>query len=522
VRGGTSTPGRGGPHGSERGVDAGPDLGQLPPGTRVALALIDAAGRCLLVDPPGAPESLGDEAPPSPSHGPTTLPGRPLDAAAAALAGRLWGRDGPEDAARAAVLAVLAEDAGLLLTSTELLAVPTASATELEDAAGATGRRPDASRLIDLGIWSDPPHAATPGATWLFVLPVPEAAVHAAPRRAARARRPGAVLADWAARRALLPPLELEVLRSLDVGLEGAARRLQNALSVAALGAPLVELVAGLRQLPLRTPTLPPARHTNAYLIGDERLWIVDPAPYDADEREVLLETALDLRRRGARIDGVVLTHHHRDHFGAASWLGDALAIPVRGHARTAELLAGQCAVRGDLDEGDVLDLGLDRTGLPFRLSLRFTPGHAPGHLVLVDERPELRAMVVGDMVAATGTIVIDPPEGDMARYLSELRRLAAESPDVLLAAHGLPIVGGVAKLEAYVAHRLGREARVDAALRRHRGAAAPEDLLPDAYEDTPLKLYPLAARSCLAHLEKLVTDGRAERRGARFVPRTG
>lgn len=46
---------------------------------------------------------------------------------------------------------------------------------------------------------------------------------------------------------------------------------------------------------------------------------------------------------------------------------------------------------------------------------------------------------------------------------------------------------------------------------------ATPADLLPRAHDDTPLFLYPLAARSCLAHLLKLVSDGRAQQQGDRF-----
>ena len=124
--------------------------------------------------------------------------------------------------------------------------------------------------------------------------------------------------------------------------------------------------------------------------------------------------------------------------------------------------------------------------------------------------------MVVGDMVAAIGTIIVDPPQGDMATYIAQLRRLRALPEAVLVPAHGPPIAHGHAKLDAYVAHRLMREEKVFAALTR-AGEARPEDLLPDAYDDTPPGLYPFAARACLAHLEKLVVDGRAVERGGRF-----
>ena len=268
---------------------------------------------------------------------------------------------------------------------------------------------------------------------------------------------------------------------------------------------------SGILQLPLQTPTLPPAEHTNAYFLGHERRIVVDAAPYDEDERARLLVEC----RAGAPVSMLFLTHHHSDHMGAASWLAEELGVPIAGHEITRDLLSGFVDVTVLYDEGDTIDLGLDAEGRPLSLEVLFTPGHAPGHLCLRDRRA--RTMVVGDMVASIGTIIIDPPEGDMARYLEELARLRDLGPHTLLPAHGRPIEDGVAKFGEYIAHRLAREAKVVAALEGQR-EATPEALLPVAYAGTPEFLFPLAARSCLAHLEKLVKDGRAIERGGRFT----
>jgi glyoxylase-like metal-dependent hydrolase (beta-lactamase superfamily II) len=114
-------------------------------------------------------------------------------------------------------------------------------------------------------------------------------------------------------------------------------------------------------------------------------------------------------------------------------------------------------------------------------------------------------------MVAGIGTILIDPSEGEMAEYLASLQRLLARPAAALLPAHGPAIPDGPAKLREYLAHRLMREARVAAAL-----SGAPQslrELLPRAYGDTPTFLWPLAERSLLAHLVKLVRDGKAVER---------
>jgi glyoxylase-like metal-dependent hydrolase (beta-lactamase superfamily II) len=146
------------------------------------------------------------------------------------------------------------------------------------------------------------------------------------------------------------------------------------------------------------------------------------------------------------------------------------------------------------------------------------TPGHAPGHLCFFDEGAG--ALVAGDMVASIGTIVVEPDDGgDMIEYLASLEKLRALGAKSLLPAHGPPIVGADAvdaKLSFYIAHRLEREGRVLAALSDIPQTI--EELTPPAYPDVPPTIYPLAARSLLAHLLKLEREGRAARDGDRWV----
>lgn len=284
-----------------------------------------------------------------------------------------------------------------------------------------------------------------------------------------------------------------------------------------ALAERLVIARPGIKQLPLLTPTLPPAEHTNAYLVGHERLLLVDPATYDEGERALLAEMVETAVASGAKLEAVVLTHHHADHMGSAAWVRARFGVPVWGHEITGELLRDQVPLDRHLFEGDALPLGADESGSEFTPLVLFTPGHAPGHIVLVDRRGEQEALLAGDMVAAVGSIIIDPSDGDMARYIAELRRLAARRPGLVFPAHGPPIEAGTAKLEAYVAHRLWREQKVLDALVARGTESSPEDLVPAAYDDTPAALHPLAARACLAHLQKLASEGQIRRSGARF-----
>lgn len=250
----------------------------------------------------------------------------------------------------------------------------------------------------------------------------------------------------------------------------------------------------------MRTPTLPPATHTNVYVAGDGEsgLVVIDPAsPYPEEQ------AALDgyLAGLAGRVIAVLLTHHHVDHVSGAQHVSDRLGVPILAHPRTAELLAGRIRVDRTLVEGDQVP-GLDG------LRVLHTPGHAEGHVCLLEESTAM--LVAGDMVASIGTIVIDPApgEGDMRIYLEQLARLRALRPSLLLPSHGEPVTDPDGLLAFYIKHRLEREGRVVAALAQ--GAGPVEQLVPLAYADVPPAIHPLAARSLLSHLLKLQSEGRA------------
>jgi endoribonuclease LACTB2 len=264
--------------------------------------------------------------------------------------------------------------------------------------------------------------------------------------------------------------------------------------------AELLPVAPGIRVLALRTPTLPPAAHTNTYVVGPDRgpQLVVDPgSPYG--DQQAVLDAAISAEAAAGRPLGMVaLTHHHGDHVGGAAALAARWGVPIAAHAATARRLAGRVTVTRELGADERLD--------DFAVGCLHTPGHADGHLCFVHGD----AMIAGDMVAGIGWILIDPREGDMADYLASLHRMLARGTKQLLPAHGPMITDGPTKLREYVAHRIAREDRVVAALAAHTGATI-DELLPEAYADTPRPLWPLAARSLRAHLDKLVREGRAE-----------
>jgi hypothetical protein len=79
--------------------------------------------------------------------------------------------------------------------------------------------------------------------------------------------------------------------------------------------------------------------------------------------------------------------------------------------------------------------------------------------------------------------------------------------PDrVLWPTHGAPVTEPGPYLEAFLAHRLDREAQVLAAVRGGRAEVA--EMVALLYADVREELHKPAGRSVLAHLVKLVADG--------------
>ncbi len=273
-----------------------------------------------------------------------------------------------------------------------------------------------------------------------------------------------------------------------------------------------IDIAPGVQAFATRTPTLPPATHTNSYALGSRDVMLVEPATPYADEQESWIEWARGLRASGRTLVAIFLTHHHPDHVGGSEIFARELGLPVWAHRMTADRVP-HLRVERWLDDGETVVLD---GPAPQRWNVLHTPGHAPGHLCL--HEPALGYLVAGDMVASVGTILIEPTDGDMSAYLLSLERLRRLGARSALPAHGAPIEDPDALLERYLAHRRMRETKIVHALDQcGRAGATAEDLVPAVYDDTPSALWGLARLSVDAHLVKLVREGLVSAKGLRY-----
>jgi len=375
------------------------------------------------------------------------------------------------------------------------------------------GLRLDTSSLVPAGLWITPPFFPVRFYTRFFLLHCPQGAVPQVRAEEAEEGRwvlPGEALRLWEEGEALLHPPNLHIMRCL-AGFRSPKQlryELENPPFCTGHIAQHPEYQRGVLVLPLKSNTLPPAKHTNTYVLGTGELWVVDPGFCDEAGRAQCLRTLSELKAMGKTPKGIFLTHQHVDHVEGAHWLKQQTGLPVACHALTARHLG--FAAERLLEDGETLVL---EGPMPMHWEVLHTPGHAAGHLCLWERRRGI--LIAGDMVAGQGTISIVPPEGDMAEYVSQLERLLRLGPRVLHPAHGLCIVDAKAKLESYLRHRAARQRQLLALLRQ--GVQEEEALCEGIYGALDQETQTLARGSVQALLCKLQKEGQVACGGGRW-----
>src|SRR5437660_71233 len=376
------------------------------------------------------------------------------------------------------------------------------------------GLQLDADHFTFVGRWVTPPFAPRRFDTWFFLANCP---AKQEPRVTEDSElQSGEWIAardgydQWARSEIIMVPPVLHALKSLAGGFA-------NDLVERFLSVPEAHREPNRRMefhpnyicFPVRTPTRPPATHTNCYLIHTSReILVVDPGSPDEDEQAALAACIDELIRDGRSVREIVLTHVHPDHVAGVSALQNHLATQhqqiarVAAHRLTAESAKGQFPVDRFIEDDELIALD----GEPLiQLRALFTPGHARGHLCFYDGRTG--ALLSGDNIVGYGSVLIDPLDGDMRDYLNSLERMRRlPNLSVLFGGHGPPVANPYEKIDEYITHRRQREELILSAVRE--GASTPKEIVARAYVDVTPKAHAMAERAVLAHLQKLEADG--------------
>lgn len=292
-----------------------------------------------------------------------------------------------------------------------------------------------------------------------------------------------------------------------------------------------VVVADGIERVVADNPNMFTAWGTGTYIVGDRDVAVIDPGP-DLESHVDALLAAL----RGRRVTHVLVTHTHADHSPATAALVRATGARTYGFGphpvgpaeqgdRTPGgegVVGGDHAAAGGIDpdllretgDGDfvpdvVVADGDVIVGAGFRFECLHTPGHISNHVCYAERERDV--LFPGDHVMGWSTTVVSPPDGDMADYVANLRRLLQRSSDgvdsTYLPTHGPPITDPGPYVAELLEHRLERDRQIMGLL--DDGDRTVEELVEVMYADVPMELHLPAARSVLAHLIALQRSGR-------------
>jgi len=266
-----------------------------------------------------------------------------------------------------------------------------------------------------------------------------------------------------------------------------------------------------VRRVTANNPSPFTYKGTGTYIVGRGEVAVIDPGPLDR-----MHLAALQRALAGERIAHILITHTHNDHSPLARALKERLGGRTFGYGPHG---SGKALEGVIVEEGGDMEFAPDVAvkdgalvvGQGYTFECVYTPGHTSNHMCYALR--EEKALFTGDHVMGWSTTVIVPPDGDMRAYMASLHKLAAREDRALLPTHGPPITDPKPFLAALIAHREEREAQIIECLQD--GIARIPDMVARIYADVDPRLHPAAALSVLAHLLKLISEGRVVSEGA-------
>jgi len=259
-----------------------------------------------------------------------------------------------------------------------------------------------------------------------------------------------------------------------------------------------------VRRITAPNPSVMTGPGTNCFLVGNEEVAVIDPG----------IDDPAHLKRIAAAGDGkirwILVTHAHPDHSPGANYLKDLTGAEILGYPEK-QKINRDVSFNPDryIQEGYLIQSD------EFIIRCLHTPGHASDHICFLLEQEKM--LFAGDHVMDGVTVVITPPDGNMADYLDSLQRLVSEEIDVVAPAHGRINQNPKEKFQEIIEHRLEREGKIIESMQQ-LGPATIRQIVSVAYTDVPQFLHEMAGNSVLAHLLKMKGEGRADGQGKESI----
>lgn len=282
-----------------------------------------------------------------------------------------------------------------------------------------------------------------------------------------------------------------------------------------------VELAPGLARITAPNASAYTFTGTNTFILGHERLALVDPGPEDESHFG-----AIDEALAGRRLATILLTHTHRDHSASAAKLARRYDVPIwfGGQHRLSRPLRRfeLNPIRKSCDwdlvpdrtlvDGDVIEAA------DITVSVHATPGHCANHLAFGLAGTDL--LLSGDHVMGWNSTLIAVPDGSLADYFGSLDKVIALPFSTYHPAHGGPIADGPTHAAALKAHRQMRNQQL---LKAVEGGARTLGAVVEAiYPTQPAKIRLAARMTMKAHVEYLEARGELQTKRGIFGMRLG
>ena len=320
--------------------------------------------------------------------------------------------------------------------------------------------------------------------------------------------QPKDLLNSWLEHEVRLPPPQVTLTRDIVHAIDkygsliSAFEKLSENPS---RGYHILEFAPGVECLPLPTQTLPPATHTNCYILGvsgGERV-IVDPAAKSKEALEILKMKVEEIESTGSKIIATIFTHKHPDHIGNLIEISEIYQAPIWASKETLEIIP-KCETDKILKEGDIFELNHKDESVYWKIIE--TNGHCPGHICLAGDA----GIISGDNVAVIGTILVPSSDGDMNQYLDGLVKMKNLNPPLLFPGHGPFSANPQRLLNRYINHRSKRHQAVYDAVKNNNFKL--ELIAKIAYQDTPDAHPILLIDQTLSHLKGHIKSGKIKK----------
>ena len=310
--------------------------------------------------------------------------------------------------------------------------------------------------------------------------------------------KPNELLDAWLSHEVKLPPPQVTLIRGIvELGFSELAKNPPS-------GYHRIEYANGVELVPIPTDTLPPATHTDCYVLGHpggSRI-LVDPAARSIEALEILRNKVAEIEESGSKIIATVFTHKHPDHIGDLGKISKIYRAPIFASEETLSDFPTNTPWfrRRTLSEGDIIKIDDEKW------SVIETHGHCRGHICLVGEA----GIVSGDNAVLFGTILVPSSDGNMNEYLAGLERLRDLDPSLLFPGHGPMVANPRRLLTRYLNHRKERHLRVLNAVKvmEDYGGGSLEAITREAYANTPDAHPNLAIDQTYSHLLALEESG--------------